>query len=264
MCTLNSLVSHSYTFTISHFSTHVPVALIYIYSHVIQFAEYNFLDVLWQVSSRVLKRSTKEVTFLQFRIPNVCSTPAFKLLPNPQVAHVHPPLDLSPSKCIQNVTTGSSTYAWSPVPKHRSWEWVIPTSICPALLFPSPCWIWVQSPAALFASPRFSPAASGAPSAGVSGRSRMGNFTIHLQNVARRGWGGGRKEDKPECGKLAGGTMILKSTYFFKYFIPSTYALCVLQIILNKIRNSSTDHILCCSDATFMLGTRLLANKSWE
>ncbi len=63
--------------------------------------------------------------------------------------------------------------------RDRSCEWVIPTWICPALLSPSPCWIWVRSPAALFASPRFSPAASDAPSAGVSGRARGDDFTTN-------------------------------------------------------------------------------------
>ena len=65
----------------------------------------------------------------------------------------------------------------------RSRGWVIPTWRYPALLFLSPCWIWALSPAALFAFPQFSPAASDAPLAGVSRRARTWHCIMNLQNV---------------------------------------------------------------------------------
>lgn len=127
--------------------------------------------------------------------------------------------------------------------RDHSWEWLIPTWICPAPLFPSPCWIWVQSPAALFASPRFSPTASGAPSASVSGRARTFYNTTHLQHVELREEWEKRRESVStfphsvtwmwEVDKLLwkkdGGSMTLKTTYIhFHILYPhvfSTFAL---------------------------------------
>ncbi len=193
MCTVNNLQPQLYIYNSSFlypwaccFDNTVPAECNFLVTSKQQSFERKYrCDLFVLFKGTLTENCSLRVTFLQCITTNVCSTPASNyfvgLSTNISCASTSWSLAIKMYwKCDDWLIKLCLVASCS---RDRSWEWVIPTWICPAPLFPSPCWIWVQSPAALFASPRFSPTASGAPSAGVSGRARTGNFTTNLQHV---------------------------------------------------------------------------------